>query len=187
MHVCTCATASYRHPIGFFYHTKYTVSFAITMSTSSLTMVCRLRVHSETATTTAAAELLTVRKDDLVDILRQWPEVMAELTIEAERHLDAVKVRQQNPENSQYLSLNALHASSPFSCVRRITGKVQRARNAMTHTIPNRPRNICVLSSLVSHVNIASTEQSSATLSTHYPSPVSHAGLGIHLALSATL
>lgn len=41
-----------------------------------------------------AAELLTVRKDDLVDILRQWPEVMAELTIEAERLFKEVKVRE---------------------------------------------------------------------------------------------
>lgn len=49
-------------------------------------------VNSETATATTAAELLTVRKDDLVDILRLWPEVMAELTIEAERHFQEVKV-----------------------------------------------------------------------------------------------
>lgn len=55
-------------------------------------MACRLCFYSETAATTAAAELLTVRKDDLVDILRQWPEVMAELTMEAERHFEAVKV-----------------------------------------------------------------------------------------------
>lgn len=48
--------------------------------------------NSETATATTAAEMVTVRKDDLVDILRQWPEVMAELTIEAEHHFQEVQV-----------------------------------------------------------------------------------------------
>lgn len=50
---------------------------------------------SETATVTSAAEMLTVRKDDLIDILRHWPEVMAELTIEAERLFKEVKVSQE--------------------------------------------------------------------------------------------
>lgn len=49
-------------------------------------------VNSETATVTTAVEMVTVRKDDLVDILRQWPEIMAELTIEAEHHFQEVKV-----------------------------------------------------------------------------------------------
>lgn len=53
-------------------------------------------IHSETATAISAAELLTVRKDDLIDLLRQWPEVMAELTTEAEKHFEEVKVRQQH-------------------------------------------------------------------------------------------
>lgn len=56
------------------------------------TVVCLSNIHRETATATTAAELLTVRKDDLIDLLRQWPEVMAELTTEAEEHLEDVKV-----------------------------------------------------------------------------------------------
>ncbi|CAM9958680.1 unnamed protein product, partial [Ectocarpus fasciculatus] len=56
-----------------------------------LTPVLLNVLNSETATATAAAELLTVRKDDLIDILRHWPEGMAELTIEAERLFKEVK------------------------------------------------------------------------------------------------
>lgn len=68
----------------------------IAISASSCTL---LPFNSETATATTAAELVTVRKDDLVDILRQWPEIMAELTIEAERHFQQVKASQQYPTN----------------------------------------------------------------------------------------
>ncbi|CBN79924.1 conserved unknown protein [Ectocarpus siliculosus] len=56
-----------------------------------LTPVLLNVLNSETATVTAAAELLTIRKDDLIDILQHWPEVMAELTIEAERLFKEVK------------------------------------------------------------------------------------------------
>ena len=49
---------------------------------------------SETATATSPTDLLVVKKDDLVDILHQWPEVMAELLDEAERHFLEVKVRE---------------------------------------------------------------------------------------------
>eukprot|EP00903_Cladosiphon_okamuranus_P018054 g16615.t1 len=49
-------------------------------------------LNNETATATTAVEMVTIRKDDLVDILRQWPEVMAELTTEAESHFREVKV-----------------------------------------------------------------------------------------------
>lgn len=50
-------------------------------------------VLSETATATSPVDLLTLRKDDLVEILHQWPEVMVELTVEAERLYLEVKVR----------------------------------------------------------------------------------------------
>ncbi|CAM9898271.1 unnamed protein product [Ectocarpus sp. 8 AP-2014] len=56
-----------------------------------LTPVLLNVLNRQTATATAAAELLTIRKDDLIDILQHWPEVMAELTIEAERLFKEVK------------------------------------------------------------------------------------------------
>lgn len=40
----------------------------------------------------STADFLTIRKDDLVEILQQWPEVMAELTTDAERLFKDVKV-----------------------------------------------------------------------------------------------
>lgn len=58
---------------------------------------------SETATVTSATDLLMVRKDDLVDILHQWPEVMAELTDEAERHFRAIKVREALSTAGKYI------------------------------------------------------------------------------------
>lgn len=61
---------------------------------------------SETATATSATDLLMVRKDDLVDILHQWPEVMSELTDEAERHFRAIVVREVASQGNVYTELN---------------------------------------------------------------------------------
>lgn len=38
------------------------------------------------------ADLLTIRKDDLVEILQRWPEVMMELMVEAERSFRDIEV-----------------------------------------------------------------------------------------------
>lgn len=64
---------------------------------------CCFFFPSETATATSATDLLMVRKDDLVDILHQWPEVMAELTDEAERHFQAIRVREVLSTAEKYI------------------------------------------------------------------------------------
>lgn len=59
---------------------------------NALELLCVVHI-SETATVRSTADLLTIRKDSLVDILQQWPEVMSELTDDAQRIFREIEVR----------------------------------------------------------------------------------------------